>query len=623
MGDHTATDAMHISSPYSSSSERNMTKSEPTKLVANSQQELRIAISAWRERASQLEGLWPDDKYNYALITEQCDLLRKDMKNITRAYEDLELILPYSEAEYELMRYETVEAEHYRIISDMLKRTFKWKSLRCDSDNISQCSYNSRSSRSSGSSRACDKVPKFNVAKVDSDFEMSQTILGLEKAEVKLHAITPMKGADIAQPLRAKETEAEPIVSPVPRKRTDKKRDTADETSEEDAKRDTCGMASTCTSAMTDLNQELANPEHEPCKRISQEICDKPAKRVKPLRLRSLTPPHRARLKMPISKEKLFCIYEDRELLVPQRADMQENCIKALPENGKLPKFAAVPQRADIQQNCDGVLPRHGMQPDFEAAVHEALKPAMKPVLRGADLQKNCDDALPENGKLPNFAAVPQRADIQQECDGVLPQHGKAPDFKAAVHKAPKPAGNCVPRGADLQDHCDDTLQENCDEELPENGKLPYLATVPQRADLQQECEGELPRHGKQPNFKDAVHEAPKPAVKPVMRKAPNLALVENFGRAPIAPPIRTEPMVLSAAPIVPKRRLRGAVRKVKRRQYDKAYKDLKGKFKDYAKYCAIRDVPAKEPLHARGPTLKQSLDTVRGRPPRKKMCGR
>ena len=623
MGDHTATDAMHISSPYSSSSERNMTKSEPTKLVANSQQELGIAISAWRERASQLEGLWPDDKYNYALITEQCDLLRKDMKNITRAYEDLELILPYSEAEYELMRYETVEAEHYRIISDMLKRTFKWKSLRCDSDNISQCSYSSRSSRSSGSSRACDKVPKFNVAKVDSDFEMSQTILGLQKAEVKLHAITPMKGADIAQPLRAKETEAEPIVSPVPRKRTDKKRDTADETSEEDAKRDTCGMASTCTSAMTDLNQELANPEHEPCKRISQEICDKPAKRVKPLRLRSLTPPHRARLKMPISKEKLFCIYEDRELLVPQRADMQENCIKALPENGKLPKFAAVPQRADIQQNCDGVLPRHGMQPDFEAAVHEALKPAMKPVLRGADLQKNCDDALPENGKLPNFAAVPQRADIQQECDGVLPQHGKAPDFKAAVHKAPKPAGNFVPRGADLQDHCDDTLQENCDEELPENGKLPYLATVPQRADLQQECKGELPRHGKQPNFKDAVHEAPKPAVNPVMRKAPNLALVENFGRAPIAPPIRTEPMVLSAAPIVPKRRLRGAVRKVKCRQYVKAYKDLKGKFKDYAKYCAIRDVPAKELLHARGPTLKQSLDTVRGRPPRKKMCGR
>ena len=73
-----------------------------------------------------------------------------------------------------------------------------------------------------------------------------------------------------------KETEAEPIVSPVPKKRTDEKRHTADKTSEEDAKRDICGMASTCTSAMTDLNQELANPEHEPCKRISQEICDKP-----------------------------------------------------------------------------------------------------------------------------------------------------------------------------------------------------------------------------------------------------------------------------------------------------------------------------------------------------------
>ena len=40
-------------------------------------------------------------------------------------------------------------------------------------------------------------------------------------------------------------------------------------------------------------------------------------------------------------------------------------------------------------------------------------------------------------------------------------------------------------------------------------------------------------------------------------------------------------------------------------------------------KYCAIRDVRAKEPLHARGPTLKQSLDTARGRPPRKKMHGR
>ena len=196
MGDHIATYAMHTSSPYSSSSERNMSKSEPTKLVANSQQELRIAISAWRERASQIEGLWPDDKYNYVLITEQCDLLRKDMKNVTLAYEDLEMILPYSEAEYELMRYETVEAEHYRIISDMQKRTYKWKSLRCN--------YSSRSSRSSGSSRACDIVPKFNVAKVNSDFEMSQTILGLEKAEVKLYAITPMKGADIAQPLRAK-----------------------------------------------------------------------------------------------------------------------------------------------------------------------------------------------------------------------------------------------------------------------------------------------------------------------------------------------------------------------------------------------------------------------------------
>ena len=622
MGDHTATDAMHISPPDPSSRERNMTKSEPTKLVANSQQELRIAISAWRERASQIEGLWPDDRYNYALITEQCDLLRNDMKNVTLAYEDLEMMLPFSEAEYQLMRYETVEAEHYRIISDMQKHTYKWKSLRCDSDNISQCSYSSRSSRSSGSSRACDIVPKFNVAKVDSDFEMSQTILGLEKAEVKPHAITPMKSADIAQPLRAKETEAEPIVSPVPKKRTDEKRDTAEETSEEDAKRDICGMASTCTSAMTDLNQELANPEHEPCKRISQEICDKPAKRFKPLRLRLPTPRHRARLKMPISKEKLFCIYEERELLVPQLADMQKNCDDALPKNGKLPNFAAVPQRADIQQECDGVLPRHGKQPDFKAAVHEALKPAMKPVLRGADLQKNCDNALPENGKLPNFAAVPQQADIQQECDRVLPRHGKQTDFKAAVHEAPKPAGNFVQREADLQDHCDDTLEENCDEALPENGKLPYLATVPQRADLQQECEGELPGHGMLPNFKAAVQKAPKPAAKSFTPRAPNLAQVENCGRAPIVPPIRTEPMVLSAAPIVPKRRLRGAVRKVKRRQHVKAYKDLKGKFKDYAKYCAIRDVPAKEPLHARGPTLRQSLDTVRGRPPRKKMHG-
>ena len=589
MGDHTATDAMHISSPYSSSSERNMTKSEPTKLVANSQQELRIAISAWRERASQIESLWPDDKYNYVLITKQCDLLRKDMKNVTLAYEDLEMILPYSEAEYELMRYETVEAEHYRIISDMQKRTYKWKSLRCDSNNISQSTYSSRSSRSSGSSRACDIVPKFNVAKVDSDFKMSQTILGLEKEEVKLHAITPMKGADIAQPLHAKETEAEPIVSPVPKKRTDEKRDTADETSEEDAKRDICGMASTCTSAMTDLNQELANPEHEPCKRISQEICDKPAKRFKPLRLRLLTPRHRARLKMPILKEKLFCIYEDRELLVPQRADMQENCVKELPENGKLPNFAAEPQRADIQQNCDRVLPQHGMQPDFEAAVHEAPKPAMKPVLRGANLQENCDDALPENGKLPNFATVPQRADIQQECDGVSPQHGMQPDFKAAVHEAPKPAVKLVPRGADLQANCD----------------------------------GAQPRHGKPTDFKAAVQTAPKPAAKSFTPRAPNLAQVENCGRTPIAPPIRTEPMVLSAAPIVPKRRLRGAVRKVKRRQYVKAYKDLKGKFKDYAKYCAIRDVPAKKLLHARGPTLKQSLDTARGRPPRKKKHGR
>ena len=522
MGDHTATDAMHISSPDPSSSKRNMTKSEPTKLVANSQQELRIAISAWRERASQLEYLWPDDKYNYALITEQCDLLRKDMRNVTRAYEDLELILPYSEAEYQLMRYETVEAEHYRIISDMQKRTYKWKSLRCDSDNISQCSYSSRSSRSSGSSRACDIVPKFNVAKVDSDFE---TILGLEKAEVKLHAITPMKGADIVQPLRAKETEAEPIVPPIPKKRTDENRDTADEMSEEHAKRDMCGMASTCTSAMTDLNQELANPEHEPSKRISEEICDKPGKRFKPLRLRLPTPPHRARLKMPISKEKLFCIHEDRELLVPQQADMQENCVKA----------------------------------------------------------------LPKNGKLPNIVAVPQRADIQQECDGVSPRHGKAPNFKAAVHEAPKPAGKLVQRGADLQANCD----------------------------------GALPRHGKPSDFKAAVQKAPKPAAKSFMRTAPNLARVENCGRAPIAPPIRTEPMVLSAAPIVPKRLLRGAVRKVKRRQYVKAYKDLKGKFKEYAKYCAIRDVPAKEPLHARGPTLKQSLDTARGRPPRKKMHGR
>ena len=141
------------------------------------------------------------------------------------------------------------------------------------------------------------------------------------------------------------------------------------------------------------------------------------------------------------------------------------------------------------------MLPRHGKQPDFKAAVHEAPKPAMKPVLRGANLQENCDDALPENGKLPNFAAVPQRADIQQECDGVLPQHCKAPDFKSAVHEAPKPAGKLVLRGTDLQANCD----------------------------------GALPRHG-------------KPS-----------------------------------------------------------------------------DVPAKEPLHVRGPTLRQSLDTARSRPPRKK----
>ena len=125
---------------------------------------------------------------------------------------------------------------------------------------------------------------------------------------------------------------------------------------------------------------------------------------------------------------------------------LQENCDEELPENGKLPYLATVPQRADLQQNCDGVLPLHGMQPDFEAAVHEAPKPAMKPVLRGSNLQENCDDVLPENGKLPNFAAVPQRADIQQECDGVLPRHGKAPDLKAAVHEAPKPAGKLVPR---------------------------------------------------------------------------------------------------------------------------------------------------------------------------------
>ena len=154
MGDQTAKDEMYISSPYSNSSEPNMKKSEPTKLVANSQQELRIAISAWRKLASQLESLWPDDKYNYALITEQCNLLRKDMKNVTLAYKDLEMILPYSAAEYQLMRYETVEAEHYRVISDMQKRTYKWKSLRWDSDNILQCNYSSRSSKSLGTSRA-------------------------------------------------------------------------------------------------------------------------------------------------------------------------------------------------------------------------------------------------------------------------------------------------------------------------------------------------------------------------------------------------------------------------------------------------------------------------------------
>ena len=235
------------------------------------------------------------------------------------------------------------------------------------------------------------------------------------------------------------------------------------------------------------------------------------------------------------------------------------------------------------------MLPRHGKAPDFKAAVREAPKPAGKLVPRGADLQDYCDDTLPENGKLPNFAAVPQQADIQQECDGVLPRHGKAPDFKAAVHEAPKPAGKLVPRGADLQANCD-------------------------RA---------LPRHGKPTDFKAAVQKAPKPAAKSFTPRVPNLAQVENCGRAPIAPPIRTEPMVLSAAPIVPKRLLRGAARKVKRRQYVKAYKDLKGKFKDYAKYCAIHDMPAKEPLHARGPVLKQSLDTARGQPPRKKMHGR
>ena len=198
-----------------------------------------------------------------------------------------------------------------------------------------------------------------------------------------------MKSADIAQPLHTTQMEAKQIVSPVPIRHTDKKRDTAYETSEEDAKRDMCGMASTWTSAMTDLNQELANPEHEPCKRISGEICNKPAKRFKPLKLRSLTPPHRARLKMPIAKEKTFCVFKDIELLVPRGEELQENCDEEL--HGKLPNFVAVLQRADIQQDCDGALPRHGKPPHLKAAAHEAPKPAMKLVPRGADLQDRWD----------------------------------------------------------------------------------------------------------------------------------------------------------------------------------------------------------------------------------------
>ena len=76
--------------------------------------------------------------------------------------------------------------EHLHIMSEMHKHMYKWKSLRCDSDKGSQCSHSLRSSRSSGSSRACDIVPKFNAVKVDSD---PQTILGLEKAELKLQAL--------------------------------------------------------------------------------------------------------------------------------------------------------------------------------------------------------------------------------------------------------------------------------------------------------------------------------------------------------------------------------------------------------------------------------------------------
>ena len=52
-------------------------------------------------------------------MTEQYDLLPKDMEKITLVYKDLEGILLYSESEYELMQYDMIKTEHYHIMSEM------------------------------------------------------------------------------------------------------------------------------------------------------------------------------------------------------------------------------------------------------------------------------------------------------------------------------------------------------------------------------------------------------------------------------------------------------------------------------------------------------------------------
>ena len=94
----------------SGSRERTLTERGMTQLIIFSQRNLRVVITEWRNRASNLEGLWPKAS-NYELMTEQLDGLQNDMKAMTSAYEDLIKILSNDDAAIQHKRYEVSAIE--------------------------------------------------------------------------------------------------------------------------------------------------------------------------------------------------------------------------------------------------------------------------------------------------------------------------------------------------------------------------------------------------------------------------------------------------------------------------------------------------------------------------------